>query len=503
MLYLGVSVLIGFLIYLFPEPAGVSANGWHLFAIFIATMIAVILKPLPMGLICILSLTITVATNTLSFAEAFSGFSNEIVWLVVFAFFVAKGFIATGLGARTAYKVLSILGKNSLGLGYGLVATDLLLAPAIPSVTARLGGIVFPIVKSLSELFSGKFEELSPKKGQSSPTAKEQQVPCCNWIDSSADSVLKDRDCARAAVHDPKMGGFLTLTSFQGSAVTSAMFLTAMAGNPMIVELAKGQGIEINWGTWALAAIVPGLFSLIAVPYVLYKIAAPTIKQTPHAKEMAQEKLKAMGPMSIKEWIMISTFFLLICLWILGPFINMKATVATMIGLTILLLTNVLSWKNIIEETSAWDTFIWFATLVTLSGFLNKLGLTTWFSHLVVSHMAGFEWIIGFFLIALIYFYTHYFFASNVAHIGAMYAPLLIVAISLGTPVQLAALTLAFFSNLFGGLTHYGSGPAPIFFGAGYVQIRTWWKMGFMISILNIAIWLTIGGLWWKLLGLW
>lgn len=459
-LYMGIAIFVGFIFWMLPEPDGVHENGWNLFAIFVSTMIAVILRPLPMGVVAILSLTFAVATNVLSFSDAFSGFSNEVVWLVVFAFFVARGFIATGLGNRLAYKIMSILGKNSLGLGYGLVATDLILAPAIPSVTARVGGIVYPMVKSLAEVFTG-------------------------------------------ASHDPKMGGFLALTAFQGSAVTSAMFLTAMAGNPLIAEIARGQGIDITWAGWAVAAIVPGLISLIAVPYILFRLINPTIRQTPHAKEMAAEKLKQMGPMKPKEWIMFGTFVLLIFLWIIGPFIDMKATVAAMIGLVILLLSGILKWKDVIEESSAWDTFIWFATLVTLSGFLNKFGLTTWFSEAVVSNISGLEWIVGFIIVALIYFYSHYFFASSVAHIGAMYAPLLIVSIALGTPPELAVLTLAFFSNLYAGLTHYGSGPAPILFGTGYVSVSTWWKMGFIISVVNICIWMFFGGLWWKILGLW
>ncbi|MES2272732.1 MAG: anion permease [Chlamydiota bacterium] len=454
------AVLIGLSLWFIPPPNGVNVQGWHLFAIFVSTMIGVILKPFPMGVVVIASLTVAVITSTLSFSDAFSGFSNEVVWLVVFAFFIARGFISTGLGNRMAYKVMSILGKNSLGLAYGLVATDLFLAPAIPSVTARAGGIVFPIVKALADIFTGKS-------------------------------------------HDPKMGAFLTLSAFQGSAITSAMFLTSMAGNPLISELARAQGIEITWASWAIAAIIPGLISLAVIPYLLYRLSPPTIRQTPHAKEMALEKLAHMGPMKPKEWIMLGTFILLIVLWILGPHIALKATAAAMIGLVILLLSGILRWKDILEEQGAWDTFIWFAILVTLSGFLNKFGLTTWFGSYVVGHVQGLEWIIGFVFVSLVYFYSHYFFASNVAHIGAMYAPLLIVVVALGTPPELAALTLAFFSNLFGGLTHYGSGPAPILFGTGYVSVGQWWKMGAICSVVNIGIWMIIGGLWWKILGLW
>jgi DASS family divalent anion:Na+ symporter len=299
------------------------------------------------------------------------------------------------------------------------------------------------------------------------------------------------------------MGGYLAMTAFQGSAITSAMFLTAMAGNPLIVEIARGQGVEITWASWALAAIVPGLISLIAIPYLIFVLAPPTIRQTPRAKEMAIEKLRSMGPMKVSEWIMFGTFILLIVLWMFGSKIGISATVAAMIGLLVLLASGIMKWKDVLEEAGAWDTFIWFGTLVTLSGFLNKFGLTTWFGQWVLTNVSGFEWALGFLALGLIYFYSHYFFASNVAHIGAMYAPILVVAIALGTPPGLAALTLAFFSSLFGALTHYGSGPAPVFFAAGFVSVTDWWRIGFIVSVANIAIWMVAGGLWWKILGLW
>lgn len=455
-----IAIFIGILIAFAPRPEAVPPQGWRLFAIFVATVFGIVLKPFPMSVIALLGLTASLVTNAFTFTEAFSGFSNDIAWLVVFAFFIARGFITTGLGSRLAYKIMSLLGKNSLGLGYGLVATDFILAPMIPSMTARAGGVVFPILKSLADVFSG-------------PS------------------------------HDPRIGAFLTLVAFQGSVIASGMFLTAMAGNPLIVHMVSDYGLHWTWGTWAMAAIVPGLLSLAIVPYVVYRIASPTIRNTPHAHEMARDKLARMGSMKTNEWIMFGTFVLLLGLWIGGPFFGLKATVATMIGVSILFLSGVLKWKDALEESGAWDTFIWFSTLVTLATFLNKLGVTAWFSQVVVNQISGMPWVIGFIVIALVYFYTHYFFASNVAHIGAMFAPLLLVAVALGTPAGLAALTLAFFSNLFGGLTQYGAGPAPIFFGCGYVSVREWWRVGFIISIINVVIWLGLGSAWWKVLGFW
>ena len=134
---------------------------------------------------------------------------------------------------------------------------------------------------------------------------------------------------------------------------------------------------------------------------------------------------------------------------------------------------------------------------------LGELGLLDWFSDRVSGVLAGSHWVPAFLSLSLIYFYSHYFFASNTAHVSAMYAPFLALALAVGTPPVLAALVLAFFSNLFASMTHYGTAPAPILFGSGNVEIGTWWKLGALISVVNITIWLGVGSLWWRLLGLW
>jgi DASS family divalent anion:Na+ symporter len=276
-----------------------------------------------------------------------------------------------------------------------------------------------------------------------------------------------------------------------------------MSGNPLIASFAAEQGVPVTWASWAVAAIVPGILSLLIMPYFIYKLNPPATHDTPHVREMAREKLREMGPMSRQEKTMAAVLVLLIALWIGGRFIGLKETPAAMVGLSILLLTGILNWKEILEEYNAWDTLVWFASLMTLACQLNKTGFSSWFSQSIVGQMQGFHWGWGFLVLALIYFYSHYFFASTVAHIGAMYAPFLLVAIAIGTPPQLAALVLAFFSNLYIGLTHYGSGAAPIIFSSGYVSIREWWKVGLLFSFVMLIVWLGVGALWWKWLGIW
>lgn len=456
-----IPLVIGVLIWFSPRPEAISSQAWHMLAIFIFTVIGVILKPLPMGAVAFLSLALVCLTGTLTLEEAFSGFGNSIVWLIVLAFFIARGFIKTGLGERLAYGVIALMGKNTLSMGYGLVATDLILSPAIPSVTARSGGIIFPVVTALAKAFG------------SEPHA-----------------------------HPRRLGSFLFLNSFQGSVITSAMFLTAMAGNPLIADIVAKAGFTLSWTTWAIAASVPGLISLILIPLILYKLYPPEVKHTPDAKAFARNHLKKLGKMTKQEYIMLSVFIILIVLWVSGSWTKMQATTAALIGLCFLLLSQVLSWEEIIKEKSAWDTLIWFAVLIMMASYLNKLGLTKWFSDLIVVHLQDLSWQWGFITIILIYFFSHYFFASTVAHIGSMFAPFFFLSIALGTPPMLSALVLAFFSNLVGGLTHYASGPAPIFFGAGYVKVGDWWKFGLITGVVNIIIWVVLGGLWWKLLQL-
>jgi DASS family divalent anion:Na+ symporter len=386
-----------------------------------------------------------------------------VIWLIVAAFFISRGFIKTGLGARIAYLFMSVLGKKSLGLSYGLVATDLIMAPAIPSNTARAGGVVFPILQSIAKAY---------------------------------DSDPEDGTAGR-------IGRFLTLVAFQGTIITSAMFLTAMAANPLAASLAGDMGIEISWTGWAVAALVPGIVSLLVIPYVIYKLAPPEIKETPEAAQIARDKLAEMGRVKLSEFIMIGAFITLLGLWIFGKQLGVHSTVTAFVGLSVLLVFGVLSWNDVLNERGAWNTLVWFAALVMMASQLNSLGLVGWFSETVGVQVAGFAWLPAFLIISLLYFYSHYMFASNTAHVGAMYAAFLAVALAVGTPPMLAALVLAFFSNLFSSMTHYGTGPAPVLFGSGYVETATWWKIGFIVSLINIVIWLGVGGLWWKIIGLW
>ncbi|MDJ0589117.1 MAG: DASS family sodium-coupled anion symporter [Pleurocapsa sp. MO_226.B13] len=456
-------LLVGGGIWFAPSPTGVEESAWHLLAVFLATITGFITKPLPTGAIAIIALTILVTTNTLTLEQGLSGFSHKTAWLTVSSFLIARAIIKTGLGTRIAYLFITLFGKSTLLLSYGLLLTDLILAPVMPSGNARGGGIIFPIVKSLATAYGSE-----PHDGT-----------------------------------ERRIGAFLMTTAYQGTQITTALFLTAMVANPLMAQLAgEIAGVELDWLTWALAALLPGIISLLVMPMVIHRLYPPQLRSTRRACRMARDELRQMGKLGQSEWAMIAVFIVLLLFWGWGKQWGIASVTTSLIGIVLLLLTRVLTWRDIIQEQKAWDIFIWFSILLMMATFLSQLGFIDWISNLIASAVQDLWWQLAAICLILAYFYSNYFFASKAARASAMYPAFLSVAISLGTPPAYAALVLAFLVNLSGCLTHYGTAVAPIYFGAGYVDAATWCRLGFILGLVYLFIWTVIGWWWWQLLGL-
>ena len=463
-----------------PVPHGVTPQAWHLLAMFIGVIAAIIGKAMPIGalsMVAIMLVALTGVTNAKpaeAMKDALSSFANPLIWLIGVSIMISRGILKTGLGARIGYFFIAFWGKKTLGIGYSLALSELLLAPVTPSNTARGGGIIHPIMKAIASSYDS-----DPEKGTQG-----------------------------------RIGKYLALVNYHSNPITSAMFITATAPNPLVVDLiakATNSSIHLSWGTWALAMLVPGLAAIFVMPLVLYFIYPPEVKETPNAAQFAKERLKEQGAMNRGEKIMLGIFAVLLILWagipamIFGPHFAVDATTTAFIGLSLLLLSGVLTWQDILAEKSAWDTITWFAALVMMATFLNKLGLITWFSGVLQSGIqhTGMGWVGASALLLLAYMYAHYMFASTTAHITAMLAAFYTAGIALGAPPMLFALLMAAASSLMMTLTHYATGTSPVIFGSGYTTLGEWWKAGFIMSVVDLLVFVVIGGVWWKVLGYW
>lgn len=449
-------IAAGLIFWSYPHPQEVSSQAWHLLTIFIFTIIAMVSKILPTGSLAIITVSLCCSTSTLPVEKAIIGFSSKIIWLVFSAFILARGFTKTGLGARIAYYFVYLFGKNTVGLSYGLILTELFLSPLIPSNTARGAGIMFPIANAISKEYNSK-----------------------------------------------TLGGLLMKICFHANVITSAMFMTASAANPLITSISKNFGYELNWLVWAKTAIVPGLLSLFILPFLLFLFFPGALKNTSEIQQFAKQQIDNSGPLKQGEWVMLGTFFLLLFLWVAGSYLGIDATASAFIGLSILLISNVLTWNDVIAEKEAWSTFMWLATLLMLATNLSQLGIISWMSTQIHASITGYSWQAGLLLLATICFFAHYLLASFASHISALYAAFCSIVILLGAPAPIAVLVFAGVSNFSGAVTHYSTGAAPLFFSSNYISMQKWWQIGLVVGLVNATIWLLVGGWWWKLLHLW
>jgi divalent anion:Na+ symporter, DASS family len=451
-----VAIVPAFILY--HLPIGLAVEARHLLAVFAGTIIALIARPVAMGASVVVGMTLLVLTGTLTPARALAGFSSPTVWMIFTAFLFARAVTATGFGPRVAYVLIRKIGHSTLTLGYAIAATNLVLAPFIPSDTGRGGGIVFPVARSL----------------------------------------------AFALGDAPRTSAYLILVGYLSTYTTSGMFLTSMAANPIMADMARQIAhVDITFLTWATAAIVPGLITLAIGPLMILRATAPESIDIEAARGMAADALAKLGRLSSREIRLVVILLTVMGGWVSSPWHGIHNAFVALAGLSAFVLSNVVTWEEMLGEARAWDALLWFGPILMMTDELAKAGVFNVLSQSVVSATGGMPWPVIGIALAAGYMYIHYAFASMTAQATALYAGFLGAGVAAGCPPMMLAIVLAAFSSLNAGITHYGTGSATVFFGAGLVTQGQWWRIGFSLSILNLIVWLGIGPLWWKLIGIW
>ncbi|MEQ8879233.1 MAG: DASS family sodium-coupled anion symporter [Cyclobacteriaceae bacterium] len=458
-----ICVVVGIVLWYYPISAEIPRDGQEVFAVFIAVIVSFLLRPLPMAPMVLLGLISLIITGTISLDQALVGFGNSTVWLVVAAFLISGAVLNSGFGHRIALFLISKLGKNIFGIAYGLCGSELILGPVVPSNTARGAGIHAPIAQSLSEAL-GSYPDKLPDRA----------------------------------------GAYISLVGGQANLVTAGMFLTGMAANPLLSE-AAGEILKINfdWITWATGTIVPGLISLAGLPLFIYQFSKPDLRDTREVQKQVKQQYKALGKWKTSEKWMCGIFIFLIALWTTSKLHGMGTSLVAWIGVCTLFLSGTYSWDKMIRTSGAWDALIWLGGLLTMANLLKDYGFVEWFSTSVSAAMPPVDPLLLMVLLALIYFYSMYLFSMLTGHIAAFIGGFFAIAMAYSIPPLTMAALFSGFSTLCGCLTNYSSGPEIMYYGQGYVPLLRWFKVGFLLSIYHIAIWLTFGLAWWKFLGWW
>jgi L-tartrate/succinate antiporter len=465
---------------LFPAPAGLPQHTWYYLAIFAGVVAALVLEPLPGGAIGLIGVTLVgvlarwvllspgelaqpgFRPENAALSWALSGFSNGTVWLIFSAFMFALGYDKTGLGRRLALVLVRRMGGRTLTLCYAITLADLLLAPFTPSNTARSGGTIFPVVRNLPPLYGSH---------PNSPSAR-------------------------------RIGSCLLWVAIASTCVTSSMFLTGLATNLLAVELVrKTTKITLEWTTWCIAFLPVGLVLLALIPPLTLWLCPPEVKQGRAVCDWAAGELDVLGGIKGREIILVVLVLLALGGWIFGgAFIN-----PTMVALAVvaaMLVLRVISWSDIMGHTAAWNTLVWFATLVALADGLNRTGFITWFAQWAGQHTTGISPDVASLGLLFIFYFGHYFFASTTAHATALLPVMLVIAGNVpGIDVRTFALQLCLTLGIMGIISPYATGPSPIYYGSGYLPAKVYWRLAAYFGVIFFAVYLAIGLPWMRFVG--
>jgi L-tartrate/succinate antiporter len=446
-------------ILLIPHPAGISRNGWHYLGLFAGVIVALVLEPLPpaaVGLIVVTAATMlgdVVPKPADAIKWGLSGFSDGTVWLIFGALTLSIGYEKTGLGRRIALTLVRLMGRSTLGLGYAVTLADLAIAPFTASNTGRSAGVIFPIIRSIPALYGS-----AP-----GPTAR-------------------------------RIGAYLMWTAFAATSVTSSMFVTALAPNLLALGLIRHETeIDVTWSGWLLGFLPVGALLIAVLPILVYFIYPPEIRSSPDVPDWAKAELVRMGKLSAREVVLGLLILLAFLLWVFGSgWINATTTILAVVSLMVLL--RVLDWEEVVGNRAAWDTVIYFATLMTLADGLNRVGVVTWAAQGVSRQLIGVSPLAALIALVSFFFVVHYGFASLTAHTAVVFPALLAAGASFpGMPVKVFALVLAYSIGLMGVLTPYATGPAPVYFGSGFIPRKDFWILGFVFGLIYLGVLLGVG----------
>jgi DASS family divalent anion:Na+ symporter len=340
-------------------------------------------------------------------------------------------------------------------LSYSIFVLDALIAPAFPSNTAR-SGILYPLAFSLADAAGAK------------PDRPERR----------------------------RLGAYLMYSGVASLSLSSALWLTAMAANPLGSEIARGRGVDIGFGRWLVAASLPTLCGIALMPWLLQRIIKPEVRDTKDAPAVARKALAALGPLTRQEWIVLIVFVAMVVLWALAGTVGLDSTAIAFLGLGALLATGVITLKDISEQGDVLATFIWFAVLFTLSTQLDALGFMGFIGHRLADRLAGLAAPTAGLILVLAYILLHYLFVSQTAHLLALFGVFLDVGIKLGVNPTMLAFQLLFATNYFSLITPQGSSANLLFAGSGYLTQNDLYKLGAITTAVSFVVYAVVGTPW-------
>jgi DASS family divalent anion:Na+ symporter len=241
---------------------------------------------------------------------------------------------------------------------------------------------------------------------------------------------------------------------------------------------------------------VPTILAMILVPFLLYKVIKPEVTKMPDAPAEARQSLAELGPLTRDQKVVGFTFLGMVLLWGLASMLGIDPTAVAFLGLGVMLATNVLTLGDIAKEGDVLATFIWFASLFTMSNQLNELGFMEFLGERLVMRLGGLPVAMAAIALVVAYVLLHYLFVSQTAHLLALFGVFLGVGVKLGVSAPVLAFQLLFATNYFAAIAPQASSANLLFAGSGYLSQGDLYRLGGLHTAFCIVLFLLVGTPW-------
>jgi L-tartrate/succinate antiporter len=291
-----------------------------------------------------------------------------------------------------------------------------------------------------------------------------------------------------------KIGADLRWAAFPATSLTNSRFLTALAPNLLALEMVRqATGLDVSWVQWFVGFAPIGLALLLAMPWRVLKIYPSAIRGSAEVPPWAAQEWAKIGAVTRREWTMAVLVVVARGRWIFGGRWN-DATLVALVAISLRVVGRVVTWDEIGAHPTAWSTFAWVATMLTLAVGLNKTGFIPGFGPRAEALLAGHKRFLVLVALVAFFFVLHDLFASRTAHTTAVLPAVLAAGAAIpGLPGWTRALLLGFSFGRMGLITPSATGTVPVYYGGGYIGRRDFWPLVFVFGLIFLAALLPIG----------
>jgi sodium-dependent dicarboxylate transporter 2/3/5 len=434
-------------ILLMPAPEGLSPEGQHLMALFVAALILWATEAIPISATSLLVIAVQPLFGLAELDLAMQNAMTPVFFFVLVMFLIALGWTKTGLARRFALSMLSRAGTDAKRAVYVFCIGTGLISMIVSDVPAAAIFLAIAL---------GVFAKLGISAQQQSNFGKAVTLG-------------------------------IPIAALIGGVGTPAGSAINLLGLEIIVQQGGARIPFIHW----MAVGIPMVFVLVPLTaWVLVRVFPPELEHIGAMRELEAE-LRQMGPISSNEVKLMSIMGVMFVLWVLTswpqiypePLLPLSNIfLVSMLGGIAMFVPgiNLIGWREA-QRSIGWDALLLILGVVSLGALSSETGLATWLVSATLTDVAGMNFILVLITIGLFTVLIHLMLPINPVINVVMIPPIMALGSAAGFSPELFALPVIFTASC-AFLLPLDAVPL-VSYGAGYYRMLDMLKPGIPLSI--------------------